>query len=470
MKNTLMGGGSFAVSIFDKLQNLVAGIGNSRDKTTFNKNKIGDRAGYVELLALYKDNWVASKAVDIFAEDMVRKWRIYKGDPNKIKLILEEEKRIGLKISTADAIRWARLFGGTALIPIFYGDTNETLRNELNVDMIKKGSLNKIIVVDRTLLNPNGIIQLDPIKDNYCQPEFYALAGANSTIHHSRVFKFYGVNLPYTAKQMNNYWGDSALQRMIETINNSATTFNAVAQMMLEIITDVVKIPNLSTKLTGSEETDKMIERFNLMKLLSSISQVKLLDSEESWERHQIQLTGVNDIITQQLTMVSASASIPVTRFIGTSPRGMNATGESDLEIHYENVHSKQETEVRPILDKIDKIIQMSLFGNLIEDYSYEFLPLYMQDGKEEAETIKINAEAREKYNQLGILPLKTIAQRLIDEGWTIPSEHLNTLENLDKATLDRLLNPPEPIIDPNSEKQNNQSSGIKKQPVSAKV
>ena len=465
-----MGGGSFVVSIFDKLQNLVAGIGNSRDKTTYNKNKIGDQAGYGELLALYKDNWVASKAVDIFAEDMVRKWRIYKGDPAKIKLMLEEEKRIGLKVNTADAIRWARLFGGTALIPIFYGDTNETLRNELNVDMIKKGSLNKIIVIDRTMLNPNGIIQLDPTKDNYCQPEFYALQGANSTVHHSRVFKFYGVDLPYTAKQMNNYWGDSALQRMIETINNAGTTFNAVAQMMLEIVTDVVKIPGLSAKLAGTEETDKMIERFNLMKLLSSISQVKLLDSEESWDRHQIQLTGVNDIITQQLTMVSASASIPVTRFIGTSPRGMNATGESDLEIHYENVHSKQETEVRPILDKIDKIVQMSLFGSLIEDYSYEFLPLYMQDGKEEAETNKINAEARQLYNTMGVLPLKTIAQRLIDDGWTIPSEYLNNLENLDKVTLDRLLNPPKPIIDPKAGKQIDPSSEVKKTIIAEKL
>ena len=470
MKNTLMGGGSFMVTIFDKLQNLVAGIGNSRDKTRYNTNKLGEQADYVELLSLYKDNWVASKAVDIFAEDMVRKWRIYKGDPDKVKQMLEEEKRIGLKVNTADAIRWARLFGGAALIPIFIGDTNETLRGELNVDMIKKGSLNKIIVVDRIMLNPNGTIQLDPTKDNWCQPEFYALQGANSTIHNSRIFKFYGVDLPYTTKQMNNYWGDSALQRMIETINNAGTTFNAVAQMMLEIVTDVVKIPGLSAKLAGAEETDKMIERFNLMKLLSSISQVKLLDSEESWERHQIQLTGVNDIITQQLTMVSASASIPVTRFIGTSPRGMNATGESDLEIHYENVHSKQETELRPNLDKIDKIIQMSLFGSLIDNYSYEFLPLYMQDGKEEAETIKINAEAREKYNQLGILPLKTIAQRLIDEGWTIPPEHLNELDNLDKASLERLINPPKPIIDPKAEKTVDPGSGVKKPPIAEKL
>jgi phage-related protein (TIGR01555 family) len=435
------------INLYDKLINLVAGIVNKRDKTSYNKNSIGMQAANDELLALYKDNWVAAKAVDIFAEDMVRKWRIYKGDREQIKTFIEEEKRLQLKVATADAIRWARLFGGAALIPIFFGDTDETMTKPLQIDKIKKGSLNKIIIVDRTLLSSSGLIQMDPTQDNYCQPSSYALNGSSRNIHHSRVLKFHGVNLPYQAHKNNGYWGDSALQRMLESINNASTTFNSVAQMMMEMITDVIKIPQLSSMLAGPEETDKMIERFNLMKLLSSVSQIKLLDKEEDWERHQIQLAGVNDIITQQLTMVSAAASIPVTRFIGTSPRGMNATGESDLEIHYENVHSKQETEVRPILDVLDKIIQMSLFGSLIEEFAYEFLPLYMQDGLEDAQTIKTNAEARQAYNTMGVLPLKTIAQRLVDEGWTIDPAHISDLENLDKATLERLVNPPKPLV-----------------------
>lgn len=441
---------NITLNFYDKLVNLIAGIGNKRDKTSYNKNTIGNQLNPVELLALYKDNWVAAKAVDIFAEDMVRKWRIYKGDREQIKSLIEEEKRIQIKVNVADAIRWARLFGGCALIPIFFGDTDDVISTPLNIETIKIGSLNKIIVADSTLLSSAGIIEMDPTKDNYYQPSAYSLSGSHRTIHNSRVFKFHGVNLPYTAHQNNGYWGDSALQRMAESINNASTTFNSVAQMMMEMITDVVRIPQLSMLLSTKEDTDKVIERFNLMKLLSSVSQVKLLDKEEDWERHQIQLAGVNDIITQQLTMVSAAASIPVTRFIGTSPRGMNATGESDLEIHYENVHSKQETEVRPILDKLDKIMHMSLFGSLIDDFAYEFLPLYMQDGLEDAQTIETNAKARMAYNTMGVLPLKTIAQRLVDEGWTIDPAHIKDLENLDKATLERLINPPKPVVDPN--------------------
>ena len=44
-----------------------------------------------------------------------------------------------------------------------------------------------------------------------------------------------------------------------------------------------------------------------------------------------INLNGVKDLIWEYLKVVAASVGIPATRFLSTSPDGMNATGESDL-------------------------------------------------------------------------------------------------------------------------------------------
>jgi uncharacterized protein len=429
--------------VMDKLVNLVAGIGNKRDKTSYGRH-YQTILGEQELLAMYKDTWIASKAVDIFAEDMTRKWRGYKGDKEMLSEFIKAEQKFGVKKSAYDAIKWARLYGGAAIIPVFKSDNNAKISQPLKIDKIRKGELSKLLVVDRTMINGNGVVQTNPLEDNFGFPEFYNVNGNLNRIHHSRVFCFYGVDLPYTAKQHNNYWGDSVIQRMYETINDASTTFHSTAQMMLEMVTDIIKIPNLSTFLATEEDTNKMVERFNLMKLMGSISQLKILDAEEEYERHQIQLPGVNDIITQFLTMVSAAANIPVTRFIGTSPRGMNATGESDLEIHYENVHSKQENELRPIMDKLDEIIQMATFGSLIEDYSFEFLPLYMQDDKELAETQEINSKGRASYMEAKILPKSTVARRLVDEGWDISKEHIAKLEEYDNNTE---IEAPEPVV-----------------------
>jgi len=423
------------LALADKLVNLVAGIGNSRDKTNYNQHITTNPLSPEELLALYRDNWIAAKAVDIYAEDMTRRWRTITGVEKEIvKAFAKEEKKISYKLSIYDAIKWSRCYGGSAIIPIFTDDRPEMMQRPLEIDKIKKGTFKKLIVLDRTMIFPSEIVVDDPFEDNFGSPKFFTVNGSIHKIHHSRVFCFHGYDLPHLAQQSNMYWGDSIIQRMYDTINDASTTFKSVAQMMVEMVTDVIKIPQLQAILTKNESTQAMVDRFNLMKLLSSISQIKLLDKEEEYERMQIQLPGINDIITQELTLISAASNIPVTRFIGTSPRGMNATGESDLETHYENVHGKQETDMLPTMEKIDQMIFMSLYGRIEEDYVSEYNPLYMQDAQESANTEKTKGEVRKQYVDMSILPKHTLARDLVEEGYDIPKEHIAELENAYKA------------------------------------
>lgn len=423
------------LAVADKLVNLVAGIGNSRDKTTYNHHQDVTPLSTAELLAMYRGNWIAAKAVDIYAEDMTRRWRKLSGLDKKIIIEFEkEEKRVKYKLALYDALKWSRLYGGAAIMPIFTTDRPEKMLKPLEIEKIQKGTLKKLVVFDKTMMFPSEIVVDDPFQDNFGQPLFYTVNGSYHKIHHSRVFKLHGYDLPYLAQQTNNYWGDSIIQRMYETINDATTTFKSVAQMMMEMVTDVLKIPHLQSLLAKDDTTNDMIDRFNLMKLLSSISQIKLLDKEEEWERHQIQLPGVNDVISQELTLISASSNIPVTRFIGTSPRGMNATGESDLETHYENVHGKQETDLRPIMERLDEMIFMSVFGRTEPDCAFEFNPLYMQDAKEKADTNKVEYDTRKGYIEMSLIPKHSIARVLIEEGYDIPPEHINALEEEWKA------------------------------------
>lgn len=456
-----------SLEIQDKLVNLVAGINNKRDKSTYNKHEVA-LLSPPQLIAMYRDIWIAGKAVDIFAEDMTRKWRSYKGDKKEVNEFSASERKFNSRGAVYNAVKLARLYGGSAIIPVFRRDTNNSVSRPLKVEKVKKDEFVRFIVVDKTMLFPTGEITQDPFDENFYKPTYYSMIGNVNKIHHSRVFTFDGFDLPPQIKMNNGYWGDSVLQRMYQTINDADTTFHAVAQMMLEMVTDVIKIPNLSATLISGEETDAMIERFNLMKLLGSISQLKILDAEETWERHQIQLPGTNDIITQFLTMVSAAANIPVTRFIGTSPRGMNATGESDLEIHYENVHSKQESDLGPVVDKLDIIIQMNQFGSVIDGFGYEFLPLYMQDAKEAADTKKVTADERQIYSSLGVLPKSAIAKKLQDEGWDIERDHITKLEEYDKsldlAAQDKAkLGPINNRVDNKNQPQNNKKQPEKK-------
>jgi hypothetical protein len=47
-------------------------------------------------------------------------------------------------------------------------------------------------------------------------------------------------------------------------------------------------------------------------------------------------------------------ADIPVTRLLGTSAKGLNATGEGDNDNYDEMVSARQETDLRPNLERLD--------------------------------------------------------------------------------------------------------------------
>ena len=63
---------------------------------------------------MYRSDWLCRKIVDIIAEDMTRKWRKFTGelDPDLIRKMEKEEKKLGLKQKFNEAQKWARLHGG----------------------------------------------------------------------------------------------------------------------------------------------------------------------------------------------------------------------------------------------------------------------------------------------------------------------------------------------------------------------
>src|SRR5687768_16822134 len=89
--------------IGDKLSNLVANLGTSRDKSTFNYYTMHTLTPQ-ELTAAYRCGWMARKIVDIPALDATREWRDWQADGAQIEDIEEEEKRLGLRNKVMEAM------------------------------------------------------------------------------------------------------------------------------------------------------------------------------------------------------------------------------------------------------------------------------------------------------------------------------------------------------------------------------
>lgn len=72
------------------------------------------------------------------------------------------------------------------------------------------------------------------------------------------------------------------------------------------------------------EAEGKILKRIQSMYEQLSIFKLGIKDSKESYESHTKEQT-------IYMFIVSGAADIPVTRFFGTTPKGLNATGEGDL-------------------------------------------------------------------------------------------------------------------------------------------
>ena len=378
---------------FDTLQNLVANLNTGRDKTTYG-NFIRGRDLSIERVqcdTIYRFQWPA-KVIDIPPYDMTREWRTWTSiniDPKQIEAITAEEKRLQYKPSIQETLTWGALYGGCAIVISVDGHGDAS--TPLDVTKVRKGQLKRLYVVDRHRIFPQTEARLqDPLDVNYGEPEFYRLFNTSQLVHRSRIVKFIGHKAPYYDKIRLLWWGDSVLNRIYDTIRNTETVISSIATMIHETNIDVLSIDGLASYLS-SEGTEEIVKRFELMALMKAINNMMLLDgSTETYDRKGADFKQLPKLMEEFLVILSAASNIPATRFLGKSPDGMNATGESDLTIYYDMISGKQESDLEPQMRYIDQVMIRSLLGSYPEGLDWTFNPLW-QLSESQMATINLN-------------------------------------------------------------------------------
>lgn len=404
----------------DSLENLVAQLGTQQDKRT-HSNFVNNKrlsTNRDELDAMYRTDWLSGKVVDIIPEDMTREWREFNGDidPEIVRLLVEEEERLQLVAKIKEADIWSRLYG-TAFI-IISVDDGLTPDQPLDISNLKPGSLRHLNVVDRHRMSTQSVQPIaDPFDPNFGYPEFYNFTGSQVNIHNSRVIRFDGVKLPYDQFKRNNYFSDSVLDRLYDSLINFGTVANGSASMVFEANVDVVKIKGLMNFLQSPEGENLIRKRFTLAGMLKSFNNMMLLDSEEDFTTKTNSFAGLSELINTFGKFLAAATDMPATRLLGTSASGLNATGEGDLKNYYDMIRSKQNTRYKPKLNIIDRLMIRNLGLNADDDYSYEFCSLFQMTPQEIADIQLKDAQKDTIYINDGVVTEEIVAKELKQKG-----------------------------------------------------
>lgn len=421
------------VVVLDALQNLITGQGGAKDSRAPGNR----RFRYVkrtpqDLEELYRSTWLGGQVVDIPAFEMTRCRREFLIEDEKTtKKIEADSRRLMLWEKFQEAIKWADLYGGGALLLGLDG-TGE-LDEPLDLNRVKEGSLRFIHALDARTLLPNGGLDTqlvyDPTSAQFMQPEFYSIAAARMDwVHHSRIIRFPGVSLPWLEMQRTLWWGGSVVERMYDAIADADAVVGGVIHLLKEASVDVIGIKGLMGLLRTEEGTETIRKRIQLSDTMKSIYNSIVKDADEDYAQKQNALVqGMAGLVEQYLVIVAAASGIPVTRLLGTSAKGLSATGEGDLRNFYDMIDSRRQTYLRPRIDALDQVFLRSVLGTIPEDgIPWEFGSLWQMDETQRAAVDKSDAETARIYYDIGVINELNIAQTLHQDGkWNVTAQEV---------------------------------------------
>ena len=363
---------------------------------------------------VYGESWSAEKIVDIPGTDMFQRWRTWDAEPaaprekgKKLgepgeepeepdesdgEAMEEGERDLLVREKMWDLVRCGRLYGTGLVVMMTDEDDMDT---PLDLNRVREGGLLNLFVTDRFAATAREW-ESDPYSPNYGHPEHYIVTpqygqGAEFEAHWSRVIRYDGKRMPRESFSYRHTWGNPVLITAMSAVIQDALTAGAVAHMLQEFSIPVIKNPSQAEGLMGGVGGKTMDELALEISMMKSVYRTVHLDTDAEFDRVGISLASVPEIMDRFHERMAAAADIPVTRLMGRSPAGMNATGEGDAENYAKLVAAKQES-LFPGLKRLDEVLARHV--GLAEPPSFTWPSIMEISDKDEAEAAKLKAEA----------------------------------------------------------------------------
>lgn len=368
--------------------------------------------GY-SFLEQISQNALISSGVETIADEMTRNFCkvVYTGtekegeDPQteeKVKQLEVDIKKFKIKELFRSAAEMIGYYGG-CLMYFNHGIKEKDLATPLYLDSVtfKQGSLKNFVVIDPINVTPGNYNTQDPTKEDYFKPSTWWVLGKE--IHISRLLYFCGKEAPLLLKPAYNFFGVSAAQLAWDYVENFNSNRESVSRLLNNFSTTVLK-SNLEDALMG-EGTSSIDSRVEYFIKKQNNSGVFLLDKEqEDLMKVDSSLAGTTDIARQALELIASVFRIPAVKFLGISPSGFNATGESDIRNFYDYIQSLQQKQLAENMEKVLQILQLNTFGEIDHGYEVEWLPLGKEDANLKAQTEKTKADTIAVYLDRNVL------------------------------------------------------------------
>jgi phage-related protein (TIGR01555 family) len=350
---------------------------------------------YLMLLALRVEYRNMATAL---ATELTRKWIKFNstesaGEKTKGRITeLEAEfERLGIQQIIRLAAEQDAFYGsGQILINIKGADYQTPLI--VSPKTITKGSLESFRIVEPIWTTPMMYNALDPSRPDFYNPTSWWVMGQHWDA--TRMIIIITRWVPDIFKPAFNFSGMSLSQLTEPYVNNWLRTRQSVADLINNFSVITLKT-SMDQVLTGGDDGSDLFSRIKLFTAMRSNKGVMVLDKDrEELEQLAVPLGGLHELQAQAQEQMCSASREPSIIMTGIAPSGFGNTAEGEIRVWYDWIHSQQESHYRRPIERMMKIVMLNLWGEIDEDISFDFVPLY-QMTEEQLSTIRVNDSIR---------------------------------------------------------------------------
>ena len=356
------------------------------------------------------------------ASEMTRQWIEIKsvGDDDnseKIKQIEECYEKLNIRDVFRKAIESDGFFGRGQIMIQMKGQDNDKLGNPLLLTSktIGKGCLKALVPIEPMWTAPAQCNTTDPTAEDFYKPKTWFVMGRE--IHRDRLFTLIGRPVPDLLKSAYNFGGVSMSQLMMPYVDRWLRTVDSVSDLLHSFSLSGIKT-DMSTILSGGcDEEVNMTLRAELYKRFRDNRGLMMLDKDnEEFFQFNTPLSGLDALLAQSQEQLAMPSHTPLVKLLGVTPSGLNASSEGEIAVYYDYIKALQENILRDPLDKVLKLVQLHLFGEIDDSITFSFVPLAQMDESQLATIRKSDSDRDVAYIQAGVISAEEVRGRLASD------------------------------------------------------
>ena len=216
----------------------------------------------------------------------------------------------------------------------------------------------------------------DPLKTDWYRPDQWWVMGKE--VSKDRLLTFVGNAVPDVLKPAYSFGGISTIQMAKPYVDfwlrNRTSESDLLNNFSMRVLaTDM----DVSTADEGTE----LFARARTLNAMADNQGVLLINkSTEEFDIRQTSLGGVPDITKQSMERMTIPSQMPIVKFFGNQPSGLNADSEGVIRMWYDTIKARQESKNRDVIQRVIHLVQLELFGEIIDDIVFEFNDLWQLD------------------------------------------------------------------------------------------